>query len=127
VVVFLLPPFKSRLGRVPQVGSDGLLWVWPEAGAGAAARAAAVPLPGALGGPEAQDMIYIADWFVRDVPFNADVLAENILDPSHVAFSHHGILGNRYKVGPPGTHSHPMPVNVGPSLLRLLEQSLMSE
>lgn len=76
------------------MGSDGLLWVWPQAGPAGAAAAEQVALPG----PDMSDVIYVADWFVRDVPFNADVLAENILDPSHVAFSHHGILGNRYKV-----------------------------
>eukprot|EP00884_Botryococcus_braunii_P016056 jgi/Botrbrau1/3133/Bobra.0070s0105.1 len=77
-----------------KVGSEGLLWVWPQAGPKAAQQAAETSLPGSS--PDS-DLIYLANWFMRDVPFSADVLAENILDPSHVAFSHHGILGNRYK------------------------------
>ena len=45
--------------------------------------------------------VWIARWFSRSLPYGADVLAENVLDPSHVGFSHHGILGNRNTVRPP--------------------------
>ena len=31
-----------------------------------------------------------------DLPYGWDFLVENLMDPSHVAFSHHGILGKRY-------------------------------
>ena len=31
-----------------------------------------------------------------DLPYSWDFLVENLMDPSHVAFSHHGILGKRY-------------------------------
>ena len=77
-----------------QVGADGLLWVWPEAGPAAESKAASTPSIS----PPMADVIFLTPWYVRDAPFNADVLAENVLDPSHVAFSHHGYLGNRYKV-----------------------------
>ena len=30
-----------------------------------------------------------------DLPYGWDFLVENLMDPSHVAFSHHGILGKR--------------------------------
>jgi phenylpropionate dioxygenase-like ring-hydroxylating dioxygenase large terminal subunit len=33
--------------------------------------------------------------YVRDFPYAWDVLAENLLDPSHVNWSHHGVIGNR--------------------------------
>ncbi len=39
-----------------------------------------------------------------DLPYGWDFLVENLMDPSHVAFSHHGILGKRQ----------------GPSLLKAL-------
>lgn len=32
------------------------------------------------------------------MPYGQDVLLENVLDPSHVPFSHHGVIGNRNKV-----------------------------
>ena len=34
------------------------------------------------------------------MPFAVDILLENVLDPSHVPFSHHGVIGNRDKVLP---------------------------
>ena len=34
------------------------------------------------------------------MPYGQDVLLENVLDPSHVPFSHHGVIGNRNKVLP---------------------------
>lgn len=33
--------------------------------------------------------------YVRDFPYAWDVLAENLLDPSHVNWSHHGVIGKR--------------------------------
>ncbi len=41
---------------------------------------------------------------MRDMPFGADILLENVLDPSHVPFSHHGVIGNRDKVLPQSMH-----------------------
>ena len=37
---------------------------------------------------------------MREMPFGQDILLENVLDPSHVPFSHHGVIGNRDKVMP---------------------------
>ena len=34
-----------------------------------------------------------ASWFMREVPYSWQMLAENVSDPSHVPFSHHGVLG----------------------------------
>ena len=34
--------------------------------------------------------------YTRDFPYAWDVLAENLLDPSHVNFSHHGVIGDRW-------------------------------
>lgn len=38
------------------------------------------------------------------MPFGHDILLENILDPSHVPFSHHGVIGDRNKVEPSTMH-----------------------
>ena len=38
--------------------------------------------------------------FMRDMPYGQDILLENVVDPSHVPFSHHGVIGNRNKVLP---------------------------
>ena len=92
-------------------GGDGLLWAWPVAGA--FARAGATPTgqhslldrafaaaasagSGGRGSGRSKEVVFLSPWFVRDVPFDVDVLAENVVDPSHVFFSHHGSLGSRY-------------------------------
>jgi phenylpropionate dioxygenase-like ring-hydroxylating dioxygenase large terminal subunit len=31
--------------------------------------------------------------YVRDMPMSWEVLLENVTDPAHVAFSHHGVQG----------------------------------
>jgi phenylpropionate dioxygenase-like ring-hydroxylating dioxygenase large terminal subunit len=35
------------------------------------------------------------EWFRRDMEMSWEVLAENVNDPSHVPFSHHGVQGAR--------------------------------
>ena len=96
-----------------QVRNDGLLWVWGEGGRAAAAEAAATPAaaPEELDDPSAS--LYLSPWFMRDVPYGADTLVENVLDPSHVPFSHHGTIGGSdrgnpslYKCGPDNDFAH---------------------
>lgn len=81
--------------------------MWGEGGPVAAAEAAATPAvaPEELDDPGAS--LYLSPWFMRDVPYGADTLVENVLDPSHVPFSHHGTIGGSdrskpslYKCGP---------------------------
>lgn len=82
---------------------DGLLWVWPVAGD--FVRAGATPtgqhalldkafpeVTAAFGGGKRSEtrrsaVVFMSPWFVRDVPLDVDVLAENVVDPSHVFFS----------------------------------------
>lgn len=40
-------------------------------------------------------MAKISRWYMRDQPYGVEVLLENVLDPSHAPFSHHGIVGKR--------------------------------
>ena len=34
---------------------------------------------------------------MREIPYSWQILAENVSDPSHVPWSHHGVIGNRTK------------------------------
>lgn len=34
--------------------------------------------------------------FMRDLPYGHDVLLENLLDPAHVPWAHHGVQGDRF-------------------------------
>jgi len=36
--------------------------------------------------------------FHRDLPYDWSTMVENVADPAHVAFAHHGVQGNRDKV-----------------------------
>ena len=35
--------------------------------------------------------------FMRELPYGQDVLLENLVDPSHVEYAHHGVFGGRDK------------------------------
>lgn len=75
------------------------MWVWADSSPIAKLQAAATPTCAPDVHDESQhELLWLANWFVRDVPYGADVLAENIMDPSHVQFSHHNVIGNRNAV-----------------------------
>jgi len=85
---------KACVTAYPCRAQDGLLWIWPEPTAKSAAIAQATPVPGL------PSTTQFTPWFVRDLPVRFDTLMENVMDPSHVPFAHHGIQGNRNKVTP---------------------------
>jgi len=37
--------------------------------------------------------------YAREIPYDFSTQVENLIDPAHAPFSHHGYLGNRDKVG----------------------------
>ncbi len=39
--------------------------------------------------------IGLGGWLVRDMPYDFITMQENILDPAHTMFAHHGLLGTR--------------------------------
>jgi phenylpropionate dioxygenase-like ring-hydroxylating dioxygenase large terminal subunit len=77
----------------PTREAQGLLWLFPSAAPGAATTAAATPMPLIPGldgeaGPPAMER---STPYVRDFPYGLDTLLENLCDPAHVAWSHHGV------------------------------------
>ena len=48
--------------------------------------------------------------YTRDLPYDYTALVENLLDPDHVPWSHHGVIGNRY--GWHGSHCNAGSCNV---------------
>ncbi|GAB4819704.1 hypothetical protein N2152v2_006750 [Parachlorella kessleri] len=101
---------RSCATAYPTRQHAGLLWVWPDASpAGhAAAKLAELPIPPevveslsppAAGprerGTQAGPVNTTRGWVVRDIPYSFDFLLENVLDPSHILFAHHGVLGRR--------------------------------
>jgi phenylpropionate dioxygenase-like ring-hydroxylating dioxygenase large terminal subunit len=80
---------------LPTTVRQGLLFVY----AGSPDEAASVPVPVVepLGEP-------LAGWTMlntfRDLPYDALTLLENVLDVSHIPYTHHKTVGNRANAGP---------------------------
>lgn len=85
--------------RLPCREAADLLWLWPDAAS--ADRAGATPLPissfleQALSSPG-----FVIGSVLRDLPYDWQTLVENVADPSHVPFAHHGIQGRRERAAP---------------------------
>jgi phenylpropionate dioxygenase-like ring-hydroxylating dioxygenase large terminal subunit len=39
-------------------------------------------------------------YFVRELPYSADFVIENFMDPSHIPFAHHGLQSLRSDASP---------------------------
>ena len=79
----------SCVASYPVMVEKGLLWAWLWSDD---------PLSVA-GVPEAQPEIIAkgvnGPKYMRDLPYGWDTLMENLLDPAHVPFAHHGLQGTR--------------------------------
>eukprot|EP00850_Spirogloea_muscicola_P024025 SM000425S15897 [mRNA] locus=s425:12918:16164:- [translate_table: standard] len=76
----------------PCVEQHGLVWVWLDTSAAGREKAAAQRPPQI---PEMDDPSFVYDVTMRDMPYGWEALIENLMDPSHVPFAHHKIMGNR--------------------------------
>ncbi|GAB4813222.1 hypothetical protein N2152v2_000268 [Parachlorella kessleri] len=90
---------RSCVAAYPARVQQGLLWVWMDASPKAAAESAerAVALPSEL---EDGTGLLLGDWYMRELPVSYDSLVENLMDPSHIHFSHHNVIGSRDRGGP---------------------------
>ena len=75
------------------VERQGLVWVWGEPlrpGSSPAPDEATIPTCEAL-----DDERFVWIDVSRDMPYSADMLLENVLDTSHVPFTHHRTISRR--------------------------------
>ncbi|MEM8604020.1 MAG: Rieske 2Fe-2S domain-containing protein [Cyanobacteria bacterium P01_H01_bin.121] len=83
---------------LPTAIAQDLLFIYP----GQPDRATHTPIP--IIPALAEDAEDAADWLClntfRDLPYDALTLLENVLDSSHVPFTHHKSVGNRATAGP---------------------------
>mmetsp|Transcript_48018 Transcript_48018/g.121167 ORF Transcript_48018/g.121167 Transcript_48018/m.121167 type:complete len:553 (+) Transcript_48018:475-2133(+) len=89
---------RSCAKRHPTQVRHGLLFAWGESGPTAELEAMGAPVPVMKELDEdanRERLTIVADWFTSIVPYSYDTLCENVLDPSHVPFSHHGVQGKR--------------------------------
>jgi pheophorbide a oxygenase len=84
---------RAAAAAFPTAVAQGLLYVWPTAGDFDAARTAPLPLvPGLNGAPGGPPVVERGVPYVRDLLYGLDTLIENLADPGHVAWAHHGIV-----------------------------------
>jgi phenylpropionate dioxygenase-like ring-hydroxylating dioxygenase large terminal subunit len=86
---------RSRCASLPTASGQGLLFVWM--GAPDAADHSSLPLVPVL--DEQPESWTVQDTF-RDLPMDAVTLLENVLDVSHVPFTHHKTVGKRENASP---------------------------
>ncbi|GBF81865.1 aromatic ring-hydroxylating dioxygenase subunit alpha [Aphanothece sacrum] len=70
---------------------NDLLWVWPDANS----QELAEKTPLSLSPNIDKSKGFVWSSYVRDMAYDSQTLVENVADPSHVPFAHHGIQGNR--------------------------------
>ncbi|MEM7727456.1 MAG: Rieske 2Fe-2S domain-containing protein [Cyanobacteria bacterium P01_A01_bin.45] len=80
---------------LPTIEKQGLLFVFP----GKVENAAKTKVPVLDALDEEPEGWLLMDMF-RDIPYDALTLLENLLDPSHVNFTHHQTVGNRANAAP---------------------------
>jgi phenylpropionate dioxygenase-like ring-hydroxylating dioxygenase large terminal subunit len=99
-----LPDAKAETSRracvksLPTAVAQGLLFIYP----GTATRAEQTPIPlipVPMADGEPQDGWVMLNTF-RDLPYDALTLMENVLDPSHLPFTHHNSVGKRSNASP---------------------------
>ena len=70
---------------------NGLLWVWPDLNSQELAEETPLPLSPQID----ENKGFVWSSYVRDMAYDWQTLIENIVDPSHVPFAHHGVQGKR--------------------------------
>lgn len=89
---------------------NDLLWVWMDADSPEIAAQTALPLSPKIDASKG----YVWSSMVRDLEYDWQTLVENVADPSHVPFAHHGIQGNRDR-------AMPIPLNIVRSTMEIIE------
>lgn len=76
---------------LPTQEANGLLWVWPDPHSASIAPEHPLPLSPQIDASQG----FVWSSIVRDLEYDWQTLVENVADPAHVPFAHHGVQGNR--------------------------------
>ncbi|MGB3640032.1 MAG: Rieske 2Fe-2S domain-containing protein [Rivularia sp. (in: cyanobacteria)] len=76
---------------LPVRQQNDLLWVWLDANSPQLATDTPLPLSPQVDASKG----FVWSSYVRDLEYDWQTLVENVADPSHVPFTHHGVIGNR--------------------------------
>jgi len=86
---------RACVRSYPTAISQGLLYVYP----GIKDNAASIPLP-IIEPMESNPDAWVCLNIFRDLPYDALTLLENVIDASHIPYTHHNTVGNRDNVAP---------------------------
>lgn len=86
---------RACVASLPTIEKQGMLFVYP--GKAENAALTKVPIVEAI---EENPEEWICINTFRDLPYDALTLLENVLDASHVPYTHHRTVGNRSNAGP---------------------------
>ena len=95
---------------LPVRQENDLLWVWLDANS----PQLATDTPLALSPQIDASKGFVWSSYVRDLEYDWQTLVENVADPSHVPFTHHGLQGNREQ-------ALPIPLEIIKSTANLIE------
>ena len=94
----------------PARQANDLLWVWMDAESPDIAAKTPLPLSPQINAEKG----FVWSSFVRDLEYDWQTLVENVADPSHVPFAHHGVQGKR-------ENAKPLPLTITQSRSDLIE------
>lgn len=80
----------------PTREENDLLWVWADANTPDLAEKKPLPLSPQID----KERGFVWSSMVRDLEYDWQTFIENVADPSHVPFAHHGLQGNRKQAQP---------------------------
>ncbi|PAX51597.1 aromatic ring-hydroxylating dioxygenase subunit alpha [Brunnivagina elsteri] len=93
--------------------ANDLLWVWLDTNSRELAENTPLPLSPNIDAGKG----FVWSSMVRDLEYDWQTLVENVADPSHVPFAHHGVQGNRDK-------AIPVPIRISQSTPNLIEATI---
>ena len=94
----------------PTREANDLLWVWADSDSSELAEKTPLPLSPQIDAEKG----FVWSSFVRDLEYDWQTFLENVADPSHVPFAHHGVQGNREE-------ARPVPIKIVHSSPELIE------
>lgn len=81
-----------RVASYPVQVSAGIVWVWPDEPSSPFANTIQLPISPML---QQWELEYPQSAYQREIPYGYELLAENVIDMSHLPFSHHQVLSSR--------------------------------
>ena len=83
---------SARVASYPIRIGAGIVWVWPDEPSSPFAETVPLPISPML---QQWQKEYPQSAYQREIPYGYELLAENVIDMSHLPFSHHEVLSSR--------------------------------